>query len=392
MLELFSKYLNEQCSPQEVKELLAWFSAEDESVLRALITASLEEMDVEDKDEDSKWSSVTDRLFADIKTQIKSEKGKVVPVLKRPWVQIAAAVLLVVGGFAVFNLIKKTNPNQNVVNIDTPKQDADSGSNKAILTLADGSSIVLETAANGTVTQQGNSKIVKPANGQLAYNLLNEKTTEVLFNSIATPRGGQYQLIFSDGSKAWLNAASSLRFPVAFIGNERKVELTGEAYFEVAKNASMPFKVEIAGKGEVEVLGTHFNVSAYREEATANTTLLEGSVRVIGLATGDSHIINPGEQAQVDSKGQISVNKNADTKQAIAWKNGTFNFSNVDLAVALRQLSRWYDVDIKFEGSVPQRHFTGEIHRDLKLHQVLKLLEENNVFCRLEGKTLIVKQ
>ena len=154
----------------------------------------------------------------------------------------------------------------------------------------------------------------------------------------------------------------------------------------------MPFKVEIAGKGEVEVLGTHFNVSAYREEATANTTLFEGSVRVIGLATGDSHIINPGEQAQVDGKGQISINKNADTKQAIAWKNGTFNFSNVDLAVALRQLSRWYDVDIKFEGSVPQRHFTGEIHRDLKLHQVLKLLEENNVFCRLEGKTLIVKQ
>jgi len=392
MKDIFCKYLNNQCSPQEVKELLAWFSADDESVLRALITASLEEMDVEDKDEDNKWSPVTDKLFANIKAQIKSEKGKVVPVLKRPWVQIAAAVLLVVGGFAVFNLIKKTNPNQNVVNIDTPKQDADSGSNKAILTLADGSSIVLETAANGTVTQQGNSKIVKPANGQLAYNLLNEKTTEVLFNSIATPRGGQYQLIFSDGSKAWLNAASSLRFPVAFIGNERKVELTGEAYFEVAKNASMPFKVEIAGKGEVEVLGTHFNVSAYREEATANTTLLEGSVRVIGLATGDSHIINPGEQAQVDSKGQISVNKNADTKQAIAWKNGTFNFSNVDLAVALRQLSRWYDVDIKFEGSVPQRHFTGEIHRDLKLQQVLKLLEENNVFCKLEGKMLIVKQ
>ena len=392
MKDIFCKYLNNQCSPQEVKELLAWFSAEDESVLRALITASLEEMDVEDKDEDNKWSPVTDKLFANIKAQIKSEKGKVVPVLKRPWVQIAAAVLLVVGGFAVFNLIKKTNPNQDVVNIDIPQQDADSGSNKAILTLADGSSIVLETAANGTVTQQGNSKIVKPANGQLAYNLLNEKTAEVLFNSIATPRGGQYQVIFSDGSKAWLNAASSLRFPVAFIGNERKVVLTGEAYFEVAKNASMPFKVEIAGKGEVEVLGTHFNVSAYREEATANTTLLEGSVRVIGLATGDSHIINPGEQAQVDSKGQISVNKNADTKQAIAWKNGTFNFSNVDLAVALRQLSRWYDVDIKFEGSVPQRHFTGEIHRDLKLQQVLKLLEENNVFCKLEGKMLIVKQ
>ena len=303
-----------------------------------------------------------------------------------------------IGGFLVFNLIKKTDANRDVVTIDTSKQvDAsqqasDPGSNKAILTLADGSTIILETAANGTLTQQGNSKIVKPAEGKLAYNLLDEKTTEVLYNSIATPRGGQYQVIFSDGSKVWLNAASSLRFPAGFTGNERKVELVGEAYFEVSKNASMPFKVAIAGKGEVEVLGTHFNVHAYHDEETTHTTLLEGSVRVTGLSTGDSHIINPGEQAQVDGKGQISINKNADTEQAIAWKNGTFNFSNADLEMVLRQLSRWYDVDIKFEGAVPQRKFAGEIQRDLKLPQVLKLLEKNNVFCKLEGKTLIVKQ
>ena len=397
MKELFNKYVNDQCSPAEVKELLAYFDApENESVLRDLINGCLEEMD--DKDEKSLWNPITDRSSAVINAQLNPEKGKVVPILRRGWVSIAAAVVLVIGGFLVFNLIKKTDANRDVVTIDTSKQvDAsqqasDPGSNKAILTLADGSTIILETAANGTLTQQGNSKIVKPAEGKLAYNLLDEKTTEVLYNSIATPRGGQYQVIFSDGSKVWLNAASSLRFPAGFTGNERKVELVGEAYFEVSKNASMPFKVAIAGKGEVEVLGTHFNVHAYHDEETAHTTLLEGSVRVTGLSTGDSHIINPGEQAQVDGKGQISINKNADTEQAIAWKNGTFNFSNADLEMVLRQLSRWYDVDIKFEGAVPQRKFAGEIQRDLKLPQVLKLLEKNNVFCKLEGKTLIVKQ
>ena len=251
---------------------------------------------------------------------------------------------------------------------------------------------MLEAAANGSISEQGDVTISKPANGQLAYKSSNEKPTAVFFNSLVTPRGGQYSVLLSDGSKVWLNAASSLRFPVAFTGSERKVELTGEAYFEVEKVASMPFKVVVEGKSEVEVLGTHFSVNAYSNEATVNTTLLEGSVKVTGLSIRESHILNPGEQAQVNNNGRISINKNADTEQAMAWKNGTFNFNNADLQVVFRQLSRWYDVDIKFEGLVPQRQFTGEIQRDLKLQQVLKLLEKNNVFCKLEGKTLIVKQ
>ena len=262
------------------------------------------------------------------------------------------------------------------------------GSNKAILTLADGSTIILQSAINGIVAQQGNTKISKSADGQLVYKSLNEKPTEVLINSIATPKGGQYQLVLSDGSIVWLNAASSLRFPAAFAGSERKVELSGEAYFEVAKNASMPFKVEVAGKGEVEVLGTHFNVNAYSDEATVNTTLVEGRVKVKALANRDSRIIAPGEQAQLEGNGRISINKDADTEQAMAWKNGTFNFSHAELGVVMRQLSRWYDVDIKFEGPVSQRQFSGEIQRDLKLSQVLKLLEKNNVFCSLQGKNI----
>ena len=393
MKELFYKYLNDQCSPAEVRELLAYLNAtENESVVRDLIIGSLENIDAEDEDDGSRWNPITDKIFGVIKTQIDPEKGKVVSIRRRSWVGIAAAVVLVIGGFAVFNLIKKTNPDQNIVRIDSSREQEKAGTNKAILTLADGSRLGLETVANGTVTRQGETEIVKTAHGELDYKLLNQKPTELLFNNITTPRGGQYKVILSDGSKVWLNAGSSLRFPAGFAGTERKVELTGEAYFEVAKNASMPFKVAIAGKGEVEVLGTHFNVNAYSDEATVNTTLIEGRVKVTGLSISESRIINPGEQAKVNNDGQITINKNADTEQAMAWRNGIFNFNNADLRTVFRQLSRWYDVDIKFKGPVPERQFNGEIQRDLKLEQVLKLLEKNEVFCRLEGKTLVVLQ
>jgi len=391
MQELFAKYLNNECSPEEVKELLSYFIVfGNEKTLRNLIVENLADQDLED--EDIAWNPALDKTFAVIKSRMNVEKGKVVPLFRRSWVRIAAAVIFLLGGFAVFSLIKKTNPNQDIVKINSSKPKQNAGSNKAVLSLANGSNIILETVENGTVTKQGGTEIIKLAHGQLVYKLLNEKPDEVLFNSIKTPRGGQYEVILSDGSKVWLNAASSLRFPAGFNGNERKVELSGEAYFEVAKNASMPFKVEIAGKGEVEVLGTHFNINAYSDEITANTTLIEGSVKVMGFSSHKSHIINPGEQAQIHGNGQITIKKEADARQAMVWKDGTFNFNNADLRTVLRQLSRWYDVDIQFKGAVPERKFNGEIQRDLDLSQVLKLLEKNEVFCRLEGKTLVVLQ
>ena len=154
----------------------------------------------------------------------------------------------------------------------------------------------------------------------------------------------------------------------------------------------MPFKVKIAGKAEVEVLGTHFNINAYSDEPTINTTLLEGSVKVTGLIHEDSRIIKPGEQAQLNANDQINVNRQANAEQAIAWKNGTFNFDNADLEMALRQIARWYNVDIVFEGSVPHKQFNGEMQRSLSLPQVIKLLETNNVYCRIEGRKLIVRK
>jgi len=263
------------------------------------------------------------------------------------------------------------------------------GKNTAILTLADGSTIVLDSAKNGALTSQGNTKVIKLNNGQLAYSS-SGATNEVLYNTMSTPRGGQYKLVLSDGSKVWLNAASSIHYPTSFPGNERKVEITGEAYFEVAHDAKKPFKVSVNNM-EVQVLGTHFNVNAYRDERTINTTLLEGSVKV---TKGSSmSILKPGQQAIIQQAGddkKITVENNIDVEAVIAWKNGYFSFTNADMTAVMRQISRWYDVDIVYEGKIPDRKFGGEISRNLNASQALKILQASKVHFRIEGKKIIV--
>jgi ferric-dicitrate binding protein FerR (iron transport regulator) len=206
---------------------------------------------------------------------------------------------------------------------------------------------------------------------------------------VTTPRGGQYQLLLSDGSKVWLNSASSIRFPVSFAGDTRRVEVSGEAYFEVAKNPSMPFKVDVDGKNEVEVLGTHFNINSYADEGSIKTTLLEGSVKVTSLKTHESKLITPGQQAQLNKEGQITISK-ADPDKVMAWKNGYFNVDGADTKTVMQLLSRWYDVDVVYEGAIPQREWGGDIEKNLKLSQMLKILEKNNLHFRLEGRKLMV--
>ncbi|HEY6504480.1 MAG TPA: FecR domain-containing protein [Chitinophagaceae bacterium] len=391
MEEIFKKYLDNQCSPDEVRTLFTYFNnPENEEQLRGLIYDSLES--IETDTEESLWQPATDNIFARIQPQLQSGKGKIVPLFRRPWIRIAAAVIFAIGVFSIYYSLSRPGTDKQEI-AETEKISTDDigpGGNKAILTLADGSTVDLTTAVNDTIAKQGNTSIVRVTDGQLTYKSFNEKPTNALYNSIATPRGGQYQLTLSDGSRVWLNAASSLHFPVVFTGTERLVEVTGEAYFEVAKNASMPFKVKIADKAEVEVLGTHFNINAYSDEPTINTTLLEGKVKVTGLIRRDSRIISPGEQAQLKSDGEIITDKLANAEQFIAWKNGTFNFDSADLEMVLRQLARWYDVDIVFEGPIPGKKFSGEMQRNLSISQVFKLLEKNGVYCRMEGKKLIV--
>ena len=304
---------------------------------------------------------------------------------------VAAAILLLVIGTLYFRN-RLTNTRQPIAahNTDTPRitRDIPPGSDGAILTLADGRKIVLDSVQNGELSIQGNTKIVKQG-GRLAYMPQGSAGQEILYNTMNIPRGKQYQLILPDGSHVWLNAASSIRYPAAFTGKERKVEITGEAYFEVAKSAARPFRVKIGEAEEVEVLGTHFNIMAYEEEATVKTTLLEGAVKVTRAKA--SHLLRPGQEAQLNKNGDgITVIDDAPLSEAVAWKNGLFFFNRASLSTVMRQIARWYDVQIVYEGDIPEMEFGGKISRKSNVSEVLKILELSKVHFRIEGKKIIV--
>jgi transmembrane sensor len=319
-------------------------------------------------------------------TEVHSQR--VLPLYKRSWFRVAAAVLLFAASAVTYIVYSKTKEPQVIAESKPVVQDIAPGGDKAILQLADGSTIVLENAANDSIVKQGNANVLKK-DGLLAYNAVHGNSTEILFNTVTTPIGGQYQLILADGSKVWLNAASSIRFPTVFAGKQRKVEVTGEAYFEVAKNASMPFIVVVDGKSEVEVLGTHFNINSYADEATINTTLLEGSVNVKG--NGESKIITPGQQAQVNAIGQITLNKQPDIEQVMAWKNGLFNFKGESIETVMRQLARWYDFSVQYQEPVTEKFYV-KLNRNTNISNIFKILETTGgVHFKIEGKKITVK-
>ncbi len=317
---------------------------------------------------------------------------------RRKWYFAAAAILLVFLTATVYRLTTTDSSSANSLaetSAGSVVTDLAPGGNKAILRLADGSAIILDSAADGTLSEQGNIKVEKLSNGLLAYTTGGKQLTAndaAFYNTISTPRGGQYQVTLSDGTKVWLNAASSIRFPVFFAGNERRVEITGEAYFEVAKSINKPFKVKTIAS-EIEVLGTHFNINAYEDEVAVKTTLLEGMVKVSVPGTGGkntSRFLQPGQQSGISKEGTISVLNHADTEEALAWKNGRFQFKSADIKSILRQISRWYDVDVVYKGNV-NLHFTGQLKRDEYVSKVFeKLALTGEVHFKIEGKKIIV--
>jgi len=274
----------------------------------------------------------------------------------------------------------------------TAKNDIAPGGNHALLTLSNGTTIVLDDAKNGKLVDQGNMKVVKLDSGMLAYYNNNKNDQTTVYNTISTPRGGQYQVKLPDGTLVWLNSASSLKFPTTFAGAKREVELSGEAYFEVVKNKAMPFKVAIVTPsgdgGEVTVLGTHFNINAYNDETSINTTLLEGSVKF--TAGFVEKLLHPGQQSVFNTSSQTVKVQSVDVHQVIAWKDGFFEFDNTDLATIMRQLSRWYDVDISYQTINNKGLFGGGISRKLNLSEVLHLLETNGVQFKIEDRKVIV--
>lgn len=263
------------------------------------------------------------------------------------------------------------------------------GGTRAILTLGDGSTIVLDSSTNGELGVQGNTKVIKTDNGRLSYQ--KGKSTKdsnvILYNTIATPRGGQYQVVLADGSAVWLNASSSLKFPTEFRDSLREVEITGEAYFEITHDVSKPFRVKVKDM-YVNVLGTSFDVMAYDDETVVNTTLLKGSLKVSNAE--NSKLIKPGQQVQLNSKGNFQLVPDADIEGTVAWKNGKFSFSRADIKAIMRQIERWYDVDVVFERN-SNLHFTGELSRFVNVSELLRKLElTNEVHFRIEKGRITV--
>jgi transmembrane sensor len=370
--DLLKKYQSGLCTEKEEAWLESWYLNLNETSKESVPADALAE------DRSNNWALINAR------TKYKS----------RPlWLSLSAAALVLctlsVGIY--FYMIK-----YHV--IGTPKaevvQEIAPGGNKAFLTLADGRRISLTDVGNGELAEQAGIKITKAADGQLVYTIQEEQEQPniqtVTYNTIETPRGGQYQILLPDGTKVWLNAASSLKYPTTFIGaDKRQVELKGEAYFEVAHNKAQPFLVitpafKTNGKAhEVEVLGTHFNINAYADEPAIITTLLVGSVKV------NDQLLKPGDQSVFENN-KIKISE-ADPEAAVAWKNGDFVFNGQDGETSLRMLSRWYDVEIDDSENLKNLHFGGVVSRSQNLSAVIKMLQATgDLKFKVEGRRIIM--
>lgn len=403
--ELYNKYVQNKCTQQELDALINELGFIGENVQDDTITQLF----------NATWDGL--EVFPDkyqlpelpLPQAIACETPVVnmYPV-KRRWGQVAAAAsILLVLGVAAYWVVRTRETKPATTTASTIK-DISPGGNKAILTLADNSTIVLDSAANGKLAQQGQATITKSGDGQLSYSSPSNEGKQrdakmLLFNTLRTPRGGQYQLVLPDGSKVWLNAASAITYPTSFTGKERKISIDGEAYLEVVHNAKMPFIVELpsgnpppaAGargglkpqRSQIEVLGTHFNVHAYSDEALEKITLIEGRVKV---SKQQSVILKPGEQAVLSAHSPLTINHTPDIEEVLAWKNGLFNFNNTDIESIMKQVERWYDVEVVYEGAKPEGHFRGKVPRNVMAGEMLKIIEASGIHFRIENKKIII--
>ncbi|HTF30109.1 MAG TPA: FecR domain-containing protein [Flavitalea sp.] len=313
------------------------------------------------------------------------------------WYWAAASVFLLLGLGAYLWYQDSSRPQALTSENKHLPKDILPGRDGAILTLADGRQVVLDSLGNELIAMQSGTQVVLK-DGQLSYDPTGSISGEAAYNTMSTPKGRQFNLLLPDGTRVWLNAASSIRYPTTFVGTERKVEILGEAYFEVVKNTNMPFRVNVNNRAEVEVLGTSFNVNAYEDEANISATLLEGSVKVAAFQVVSSDrpvTLKPRQQAQIMQAGQntrpgIKVINDADIDKVMAWKNGAFNFTDVSLKDVMKQLERWYDIEVIYESTVPNVELTGKMTRDVTLNDLLKNLGDLGVHCKLEGRKVVV--
>jgi hypothetical protein len=300
---------------------------------------------------------------------------------------VAAACIVLVSGLAIYFSVRTRMPKEAV--FTGTLKDINPGGNKAILILSDGRRIDLTSLNSGNIAYQSGTAIKKLKNGTLEYNIAGADRTDAIvsYNTIETPAGGQYAVILPDGSKIWLNSGSALRYPVSFDGEKnRKVELTGEGYFEIAKDPNHPFIVS-SGTQKITVLGTHFNVNSYTDEPGVSTSLFEGAISV----SNGTYIkkLEPGERS-VNNGGSIEISK-VNLNQDIAWKNGYFEFQETDLKAVMRQLARWYGLSVSYAGKMPDKRFTGKIYRNLNLSSALKILSYFEVRFTVSNKNIYIE-
>jgi len=377
---LLHRFYEQTASPEEQADLMAALreGSPDEVILDELIAKHRTDATLP--------ATEADALYHHILAQLPAAPPQVKQLPARKWWWAAAATgLFLLGGAAYFINHERQPSSQLAVKADVPP-----GTNKAVLTLADGTQVALDSSGR-QVIQQGNTAVSQQA-GELRYEV-KAGGSEVSYNVLTTPRGGQFRLVLPDNSAVWLNAASSIRYPTAFAGKERLVTVTGEAYFEVAPAPGQPFRVNLPAGVSVEVLGTRFNVNAYTEESSIRTTLASGKVQV--WRGSDKILLQPGQQAQADPRGTAVVVKSltsAGVSQVIAWKNGIFDFEKMDLEQVLQQVARWYDVEVIYKGPVPHRLFGGQLSRNLHLSDIVEVMRMMKVNVHIEeGKRLIVQ-
>lgn len=385
---LLKVYTEGLTTPEEEHELFNLIdTARDEEVIKKHIKKVLSEYKPDGRVPVAHWEFLYQKITEE------KDKQHIDPVVRKiswaRWAAAAAIILLLGTGYYSFTTHKGKDEQEEFAKIeqlDTPDIAPPNTAN-AVLTLANGQKIILDSSGNGTLALQGSVNIVKLADGQIAYR---GGDNEVSFNTLSNPRGSKViTLLLADGSKVWLNAASSLRYPTAFTGKERKVEITGEAYFEVAHNPAMPFVVSKGGTS-IKVLGTHFNVNAYDDESSLDVTLLEGSVSVATAHSIQPKVIQPGVQARVEKDGAIDLDNSVDLNEVMAWKNNLFSFKGADIESIMRQVSRWYNVEVVFKRPITEK-FYAEVSKSTSVSTLLEMLQATKaVKFKIEGNTITV--
>lgn len=399
---LLDRYLNDSINAEELPQFLHYLREYKNNLeLRDVIHAALADKRFEGIADQSRSEIIFQQIMrqavlAETPVVPFNEEKVFLPLKRKPllrWIAAAAILVITLAGSYYMLMRQKAADAVAAIKKTTPelRGDVGPGGNKAILKLADGTSVVLDDAVTGTtIATQGNAQIQKLKSGELAYQKTAEKISIPMFNTITTPRGGQYSVLLPDGSKVWLNAESSLYFPTAFTGKERVVELSGEAYFEIAHNKQMPFIVQV-NTMKVEVLGTHFNIMSYDNEPVAHTTLLQGSVKVSfnGQYKSATQLV-PGQQASFKTATQTFRVQNVDVESVTAWKNGMFEFNGNDIQTIMRQIERWYDVEVHYAGKIPEGHYSGAVLRKNNLLKVLQIFQETDLRFSIDGKKLTV--